>query len=96
MCVCLASVHITWSSSTQPPIPLPPFPDDDQPPDLDISQETYVDQNRQQSTINHFHEKLLKLAAMMKTDTGRAMAQSRHDYMVAFLERFEREVKGEC
>jgi uncharacterized protein len=38
---------------------------------------------------------LLKLKGMMKTDTGKAMAQSRHDFMVAYLEQFNLEVAGE-
>jgi uncharacterized protein len=39
-------------------------------------------------TINHFYEKLLKLKDLMNTDTGRQMAEERHDYMLRFLDRF--------
>jgi uncharacterized protein len=42
-------------------------------------------------TINHFHEKLLKLKELMNTATGKALARERHDYMVRFLEQFDRE-----
>eukprot|EP00619_Florenciella_sp_RCC1007_P003051 CAMPEP_0205927452 /NCGR_PEP_ID=MMETSP1325-20131115/22631_1 /ASSEMBLY_ACC=CAM_ASM_000708 /TAXON_ID=236786 /ORGANISM="Florenciella sp., Strain RCC1007" /LENGTH=54 /DNA_ID=CAMNT_0053296329 /DNA_START=45 /DNA_END=206 /DNA_ORIENTATION=+ len=54
-----------------------------------MTQEKYIAaaKNNTGSTINHFPEKLLKLAAMMKTRTGRRMAQSRHDYMLDFLAR---------
>ena len=44
--------------------------------------------------VNHFHEKLLRLRGLMKTETGRAMAEKRHDRMVAFLEHFHEEWEG--
>ncbi len=42
-------------------------------------------------TINHFYEKLLKLKEMMKTKTGRAMAEERHQFMARYLEQFFKE-----
>ena len=45
--------------------------------------------------MNHFHEKLLKLRGLMKTETGRAMAEKRHARMVEFLEAFHEEWEGE-
>jgi len=39
-------------------------------------------------TINHFHEKLLKLKDLMNTETGRAIAEERHRFMQTFLDRF--------
>ena len=42
-------------------------------------------------TINHFYEKLLKLKNMMKTSTGKAMAEERHLFMKLYLEQFFKE-----
>lgn len=46
------------------------------------------------SAIDHFHEKLLNLKDEMHTDAAREVADSRHDFLVAFLERFEDEWYG--
>lgn len=42
-------------------------------------------------TINHFYEKLLLLKERMNTETGKRMAQQRHQYMEQYLEQFFRE-----
>jgi len=42
-------------------------------------------------TINHFYEKLLKLKNMMKTSTGKVMAEERHQFMEKYLEQFFKE-----
>jgi uncharacterized protein len=57
--------------------------------------EKTVDTTRVETTVNHFHEKLLKLRGLMKTETGRAMAEKRHARMVEFLEAFHEEWEGE-
>jgi len=44
--------------------------------------------------FNHFYEKLLTLKDRMRTKTGRRTAESRHQYMVDFLHRFEAECAG--
>ena len=48
----------------------------------------------QGTSINHFHEKLLKLRDLMNTPTAREMAEHRHTYMVGFLEEFMSEWDG--
>lgn len=47
------------------------------------------------STIMHFHEKLLLLKDQMNTPYARELAESRHRYMLAFVDEFEREWSGE-
>lgn len=46
---------------------------------LDLSEE---------SAIQHFHDKLLKLASMMHTAKAKQIAMSRHAFMQQFLEQF--------
>ena len=63
--------------------------DPNRKPQLHATAEQYLSSNG--PTINHFHEKLLLLKDLMNTPTAKRMAQSRHDFMKVFLERFERE-----
>lgn len=67
--------------------------------DPDKKPQTYNDageyRNNDGTTINHFYEKLLLLKDMMKTLTGRQMADQRHEYMKGFLEQFYNEVDQE-
>lgn len=46
------------------------------------------------STIAHFYEKLLKLAENMNTETGKKLAQQRHEFMKQFLKQFFAEWNG--
>lgn len=63
------------------------------PPKLDKTKEEY--KKGGDTTINHFHEKLLLLKNRMNTGTGKKMAQKRHEYMEEFLNQFHKEWNGE-
>ena len=59
------------------------------PPQLGMDKAAY--KASRAPTLNHFHEKLLRLKDLMNTQTGRQMAERRHQYMLDFLEQFHAE-----
>jgi uncharacterized protein len=61
-------------------------------PNLNMSKEKY--KNSTAPTINHFYEKLLLLKDKMNTETGKKIAQQRHEFMETFLEQFYKEWNG--
>lgn len=60
---------------------------------LNMTKDEY--KNNTAPTINHFYEKLLLLKGRMNTQTGKEMAQERHQFMERYLEQFYREWEGE-
>ena len=62
-------------------------------PNLNMSKEEY--KKSEAPTLNHFYEKLLLLKDKMNTETGKKIAQKRHDFMVTFLSQFYAEWDGE-
>ena len=46
------------------------------------------------TSLNHFYEKLFLLEGMMNTETGKAIARKRTQYMQEFVEEFLREWDG--
>jgi uncharacterized protein len=61
-------------------------------PDLQMNKEAYKKSDA--PTINHFYEKLLLLKELMKTETGKKLAEERHQFMEFFLEEFYKEWDG--
>ncbi|KAK7258082.1 hypothetical protein RIF29_32515 [Crotalaria pallida] len=62
-------------------------------PRSDLSKEQYMSKEKQ-TTINHFHEKLLKIKDMMKTKAGQKRAERRHKFMEEFVKEFYAEWNG--
>lgn len=61
-------------------------------PDLNMTKEQY--KNSTAPTINHFYEKLLLLKDRMNTESGKQIAQQRHQFMEQYLEQFYNEWNG--
>ena len=55
-------------------------------PNLNMSKEEYKASNA--PTVNHFYEKLFLLKDRMNTETGKKIAERRHQFMELFLEEF--------
>ncbi|KAL8224275.1 hypothetical protein R6Q57_019750 [Mikania cordata] len=64
-------------------------------PRSDLSKDQYMNKN-EQTTVNHFHEKLLKLKDLMKTKSGKKRAEKRHKFMEEFLKEFYQEWAGKA
>ncbi len=56
------------------------------PPNRNQSKEAY--KKSKAPTINHFYEKLLLLKDLMNTQTGKKMAEQRHQFMELYLDQF--------
>jgi uncharacterized protein len=50
------------------------------------SKEEYIKLEKDNTSLNHFFEKLLKIKSLINTDTGKELAKSRHLYLIDFLE----------
>jgi uncharacterized protein len=61
-------------------------------PNLNMTKEEY--KKSKAPTINHFYEKLLLLKDLMNTQSGKRIAEQRHQYMEGFLNQFYNEWNG--
>ena len=61
-------------------------------PNLKMSKTDY--KTSKAPTINHFYEKLLLLKDKMNTETGKQIAQKRHQFMILYLNQFYNEWDG--
>ena len=64
----------------------------DEQPRSGMTEEEY--RNKPTSSTTHFYEKLLLLKKMMTTETGRQIADERHQFMLSFLEQLKNETDG--
>lgn len=72
-----------------------PMYDPNSPPAKVETQQDYVNlKGSSASAINHFYEKLFKIKDMIKTETGKKMAEQRHQFMVDFVNQFYAEWDG--
>lgn len=65
--------------------------DPDLPPRNELHRAEYSDRTVQNTTVNHFYEKLLHLEALMNTPEAKAEATERHRFMIAYLQRLYQE-----
>ena len=61
-------------------------------PNPNMTKEEYS--KSESTTLNHFYEKLFKLADIMNTDTAKAIAMERDAYMRGFVDEFLNEWEG--
>ncbi len=64
-------------------------------PRNNLSKEAYQRKKNEGTSFNHFYEKTLNLPALMNTKTGRAIAESRAQYLKQFMDEFLAEWLGE-
>lgn len=69
-----------------------PLFDPEKPPTLHQDKDAY--KHDKGTTLNHFHEKLLLLKDRMNTETGKQIAQQRHDFIRQYIEQFLHEWNG--
>ena len=66
--------------------------DPELPPRVAMNQAQYYSSNS--TSLNHFYEKLFLLEGMMNTETGKAIARKRTQYMQQFVDEFLNEWDG--
>lgn len=64
----------------------------DEVPRTEMSEQQY--RSKPVSSVTHFYEKLLLLKDQMTTNTGKRMAEERHQFMLSFLHQLKKETDG--
>lgn len=67
--------------------------DDTEEARIEMSENEY--RSRSTASVTHFYEKLFLLKDLMKTAKGKALAQGRHQFMVAFIDQLKSERDGQ-
>ena len=63
--------------------------------DPKIASEEYGENHTSNTSMNHFHEKILQIKPnTFKTKKAREMAKERYEYVEGFVERFMKEWEG--
>ncbi|NTW30514.1 MAG: HD domain-containing protein [Candidatus Moranbacteria bacterium] len=63
-------------------------------PEKPFDREHFDESEKDQSTIHHFHSKLFRLKDNMNTETGKRLAEHRHEIMESFVREFLAEWEG--
>ncbi len=65
------------------------------PDEIPVQHKSFAEyQHSNSSSLSHFYEKLFWLKDRLHTATARKLAEERHRYMLAFVERFKAEWEG--
>jgi uncharacterized protein len=65
------------------------------PDEKPVMHQSFADYKKNEGhTINHFYEKLLLLKDRMNTDSGKQLAEKRHQFMQTYLDQFYKEWDG--
>lgn len=72
----------------------PLFQNDDSHASLEeaIDRAAYERRQADGTAVDHFYEKLLRIKDLILTESGKRVAQRRHDYMVGFLREMSHEI----
>lgn len=63
--------------------------------DPKVTVENSIEYSREDTAFRHFQDKLIKIKDKLLTDEGKLLAKSRHQFMVDFFDRINKETNGE-
>ena len=63
------------------------------PTETAVAHRTFEEyKKRQSSAITHFYEKIVHLHSRLQTPTAKAIGKERHNFLVAYLDKFSDEI----